>query len=95
MSLNLEIRIPREPVEMNFVLPAEVADDLKKYVEVARNAFPGVSDSEVIAAIMEGHMRRDRYFQEIRKRTNGERKRGRPGRIKSSAAEEAGVGAFS
>jgi hypothetical protein len=37
---------------------------------------------------MEGHMRRDRYFQEIRKRTNGERKRGRPGRVKAEGFEE-------
>jgi hypothetical protein len=68
-SLNIDIKVNQEPVKKIFVLPKETADAFDLYVELSQKEFPGVTEPEVAAAMLGGHMKRDKFFQaELKKR---------------------------
>jgi hypothetical protein len=71
MGLNLDIPVPRNPVKLNVILPASLDDDFRRYVVLAQKDFPGTTADIVIAAILENHMKRDRFFQDFKKQGAG------------------------
>jgi hypothetical protein len=78
MGLNLDIPVPRNPVKLNVILPASLDDDFRRYVALAQKDFPGTTADIVLAAILENHMKKDRFFQDFKKQGAGLKRKRKP-----------------
>jgi hypothetical protein len=78
MGLNLDIPVPRNPVKLNVILPASLEDDFRQYVGLAQKDFPGTTADVVLATILENHMKKDRFFQDLKKQGAGLKRKRKP-----------------
>lgn len=68
-TLNIDIKVQQEPVKKCFVLPKEIAEAFELYVQLAQKEFSGVSETDVVTAMITSHMKKDKFFQaQLKKR---------------------------
>ncbi|KAA6230462.1 MULTISPECIES: DUF2274 domain-containing protein [Chlorobium] len=67
-TLNIDIKAQQEPVKKSFILPKETADALDLYVQLAQKEFPGVTETDVVTAMLTAHMKKDKFFQAQQKK---------------------------
>lgn len=63
MAIDLKLNVANEFVTRRYKLPKSLSAELDLYIKAAQENAPGADESDVLQAIIEKHLKKDRGFR--------------------------------
>lgn len=63
MAIDLKLNVANEFVTRRYKLPQSLSAELDLYIKAAQENAPGADESDVLQAILEKHLKKDRGFR--------------------------------